>query len=118
MVRNRALLASGAVVCLVLAPTAARAVNQAMPFPVDAWEPPFNQQRQHVRKEYAPLARATRPWRLCASIPHLKDDYWLAVNFALIQEARRLGVRLNLFEAGGYEHLEVQRQQIAECVKG
>src|SRR5258706_3964501 len=74
-------------------------------FPVDVWEPPFNQQRQHVRKQYVPLAHASKPWQLCASIPHLKDDYWLAVNSALIQEARRLGVRLNLFEAGGYEHL-------------
>jgi periplasmic protein TorT len=71
-----------------------------------------------IRKEYAPLAHATKPWRLCASIPHLKDDYWKAVNFALIQEARRLGVRLNLFEAGGYENLSMQRRQIAECVKG
>src|SRR5262249_16478860 len=34
----------------------------------------------------------------CASIPHLKDDYWMAVNFALIQEATRLGVRLDVFE--------------------
>jgi hypothetical protein len=36
----------------------------------------------------------------------------------LIQEARRLGVRLDLFEAGGYENLQTQRQQIAACVKG
>jgi protein TorT len=64
-----------------------------------------------------PLAHASKPWQLCASIPHLKDDYWLAVNSALIQEARRLGVRLNLFEAGGYEHLDAQRRQIAECMK-
>jgi protein TorT len=103
---------------MVLARTAVRSVNEPTPFPVDAWEPPFNQQRQRIRKEYAPLAHATKPWRLCASIPHLKDDYWKAVNFALIQEARRLGVRLNLFEAGGYENLSMQRRQIAECVKG
>ena len=48
--------------------------------------------------------------------PHLKDDYWLAVNSALIMEARRLGVRLNLFEAGGYEHRDRQKRQIAECM--
>jgi protein TorT len=103
--------------CMILAPTAPRAADEATPFPVDVWEPPFNQQRQHVRKEYTPLAHAAKPWRLCASIPHLKDDYWLAVNYALIQEARRLGVRLNLFEAGGYENLATQKQQIAACVK-
>jgi periplasmic protein TorT len=104
-------------VCVLLAPTAARAMEETRPFPVDVWEPPFNQQRQHVRKDYAPLAHATKEWQVCATIPHLKDDYWLAVNFALIQEARRLGVRLDLFEAGGYQNLETQKQQIVECVR-
>src|SRR5262245_29424612 len=114
----RPLFGAGLVACAVLVLSPARAGNDTTRFAVDAWEPPFNQLREHVRKEYTPLAHASKPWRLCASIPHLKDDYWLAVNFALIQEARRLGVRLNLFEAGGYEHLEVQRRQIADCVDG
>src|SRR5499427_8136754 len=112
----RFLFAAGLLACVVLALTAARAVNDTTHFPVDTWEPPFNQLRQHVRKEYTPLTHATKPWRLCASIPHLKDNYWLAVNFALVQEAQRLGVRLNLFEAGGNEHLQTQRDQIAECI--
>jgi periplasmic protein TorT len=110
-------LVTAVVACIFLALTAARAADDNKPFPVDVWEPPLNQQRQHVRRDYVPLAHATKPWQVCASIPHLKDDYWLAVNFALIQEARRLGVRLDLFEAGGYENLETQKQQIAECVK-
>ena len=113
---RRGALAILSFAALLLAPCIGRAADSAAPFPVDVWEPPFNQQRQHVRKQYTPLAQAAKPWQLCASIPHLKDDYWLAVNFALIQEARRLGVRLNLFEAGGYEHLDVQKRQIAECV--
>jgi protein TorT len=50
------------------------------------------------------------------SIPHLKDDYWIGVNFGLIDEARRLGVGLQLFEAGGYGNLQIQRQQIQECM--
>lgn len=105
-------------VCLALAPCVGRAADPATPFPVDVWEPPFNQQRHHVRKEYAPLAQAAKPWQVCASIPHLKDDYWLAVNYASIQEAKRLGVKLNLFEAGGYENLAAQKRQIADCMKG
>ena len=58
-------------VCLALAPGVGRAAGPATPFPVDVWEPPFNQQRHHVRKEYAPLAQAAKLWQLCASIPHL-----------------------------------------------
>jgi protein TorT len=111
-------LVTAIVASIFLAPTAARAADDVKPFPVDVWEPPFNQQRQHVRREYVPLAHATKPWHVCASIPHLKDDYWLAVNFALVEEARRLGVQLDLFEAGGYENLQTQKQQISECVKG
>jgi periplasmic protein TorT len=104
------------VAAMLFVPAQGPGVDGAKPFPVDVWEPPFNQQRQHVRKQYVPLAHASKQWQLCASIPHLKADYWLAVNSALIQEARRLGVRLNLFEAGGYEHLERQKRQIAECM--
>src|SRR5262249_36274390 len=104
--------------CIVLEPVIGRAAYDAKPVPVDVWEPPFNLERQRVRRNYVPLAHATRPWHVCASIPHLKDDYWVAVNFALIQEATRLGVRLDVFEAGGYEYLQTQKRQIAECVSG
>jgi len=102
--------------CLLLAPVARG--DDTSPFPVDVWESPSGEPRQHTRRIYAPLDHAGKPWHVCASIPHLKDDYWLAVNFALIQEARRLGVRLDLFEAGGYPHLQMQRQQISNCVDG
>ena len=104
-------------VCAFQAQPTARVMEDTKPFPVDVWEPPFNQERQHVRRDYVPLTRATKQWHLCASIPHLKDDYWLAVNFALIQEARRLGVRLDVFAAGGYDNLQAQKQQIADCVR-
>jgi periplasmic protein TorT len=86
------------------------------PVSVDVWSPPFNAEHQHTVQQYAPLERASRPWRICASIPHLKDDYWLAVNFGLVEEAKRLGLVLNLYEAGGYENLATQQSQIAECM--
>src|SRR5215831_20360813 len=101
---------------IALEPAVGRAAYDGKPIPVDVWEPASNSERQRVRSNYVPLAHATKPWRVCASIPHLKDDYWMAVNFVLIQEATRLGVRLDVFEAGGYEHLQTQRRQIAECV--
>jgi protein TorT len=87
------------------------------PIAIDVWSPPFNAEHQHTLQQYTPLDQASRPWRICASIPHLKDDYWLGVNFGLVEEAKRLGVALNLYEAGGYENLAMQQSQIAECVK-
>jgi len=86
------------------------------PLEVDVWNPPFNDQHQVSRQTYQPLAKAAKAWRLCVVIPHLKDAYWLAVNYALIDEARRLGVALEIFEAGGYEQLDTQRQQATDCM--
>jgi protein TorT len=86
------------------------------PVEVESWNPPFNPSRQRVRETYVALDKASKRWNICVSIPHLKDDYWLAVNYGLVDEARRLGVNLAIYEAGGYEHLDVQRKQINDCL--
>jgi periplasmic protein TorT len=99
-----------------LALPTAMAEDAWYPAQIDVWSPPFNTAHQHELQQYIPPGQASRPWRICASIPHLKDDYWLAVNFGLVNEAKRLGVALNLYEAGGYENLATQQSQIAECV--
>jgi protein TorT len=86
------------------------------PVEVDVWNPPFNDQRQREQKLYTPLERAQKKWRIRVFIPHLKDDYWLGVNYGLIHEARRLEVSLSIFEAGGYDQLDVQRRQIENAI--
>ena len=87
------------------------------PVEVDVWKPPYNTSQQHEPHQYTPLEKSSRRWNICVSIPHLKDAYWLAVNYGLIAEARRLDVGLSLYEAGGYEHLDVQRQQLEDCLE-
>ncbi len=94
----------------------ARSDSAWYPVEVDVWEPPFNAERRRRTASYVALDKAARPWRICVSIPHLKDAYWNAVNFGLIDEARRLGVGMHLYAAGGYGNLETQRQQIVECM--
>ena len=86
------------------------------PVEVDVWDPPFNTELKRRKSKYVALEKASRQWRLCVSIPHLKDPYWGAVNFGLIDEAKRLGVGLRLVEAGGYDHLANQRKQIVDCM--
>jgi protein TorT len=66
---------------------------------------------------YAPLAHAEKPWRLCVLYPHLKDAYWLSVNYGMVEEANRLGVSFDLYEAGGYPNLARQIEQIEACSK-
>ena len=57
-------LAAAIVACALLVPTHGHAADALQPFPVDVWEPPFNQQRQHVRKQYVFSAHAAKPWQL------------------------------------------------------
>src|SRR5450432_1440260 len=109
-------LFSLAIVAALPTSSAAMAEETWYPAGIDVWSPPFNTDHQHTVRQYTPPGHASQPWRICASIPHLKDDYWLAVNFGLVNEAKRLGVALNLYEAGGYENLATQQSQIAECI--
>ncbi|MDC5852175.1 TMAO reductase system periplasmic protein TorT [Vibrio europaeus] len=55
--------------------------------------------------------------RICAIYPHLKDSYWLSVNYGMVDEADKQDVDLRVLEAGGYLNLEKQREHMALCVK-
>lgn len=79
-------------------------------------DPPFNFSLPAHSAQYSPLERAAQPWRFCIAYPHLKDAYWLSVNYGMVEEARRLGVRFRLVEAGGYPNLQRQIEQIENCV--
>jgi len=102
---------------IVSLPAAVFAEKVWYPVEVEVWTPPFNDTRQREQKQYTPLEKAQKKWRIKVFIPHLKDDYWLGVNFGLIKEARRLGISLSIYEAGGYDQLDVQRRQIEESLK-
>lgn len=87
-------------------------------YPYDAAkiEPPFSADGKPVDVKYIPLEKASKPWKLCISFPHMKDAYWLGVDYGVAEEAKRLGVKINLVEAGGYTELNKQISQIEDCV--
>ena len=64
---------------------------------------------------YTPLTQANKPWRICALLPHGKDQYWWGVAFGLSQESERQGVTLGIYDAGGYDNIEQQKQQLYDC---
>ena len=97
---------------LMLFPSAAMAED----WTVEYRDPPFDFSRPARTATYRPLAHAARPWRFCVAYPHLKDAYWLSVNYGMVEEARRLGVTFRLVEAGGYPNLQRQIEQIESCV--
>ena len=63
-----------------------------------------------VEKWVAP--KPERPYTIGVSFPHLKDPYWLAVNYGIITRARALGVGVELVAAQGYDDLTGQINQL------
>ena len=84
-------------------------------WPLEARVVPFDDASAAVPLNYRALDHAERPWRFCILYPHLKDSYWLSVNFGMVEEARRLGVAFDVFEAGGYPNLSRQIDQLKGC---
>jgi protein TorT len=87
------------------------------PWLLQARRVPFDDASPALPVVYAPLDRASRPWRLCVIYPHLKDAYWLSVNFGMVEEAQRLGVAFLLHEAGGYPNLDRQIDLVRGCAE-
>jgi periplasmic protein TorT len=86
------------------------------PFPVEVWDPPFNMESPRNKQDYTPVEKASQAWNICVSFPHMKDAYWIAVDYGVAEEAKRQGVKMTLLEAGGYTNLNKQISQIEDCV--
>ena len=112
MTRRLGLWATAALAFTVLA---AGAGAEDLVWELETWEVPFDYSSRSRPVRYVPLEKATKKWRICASYPHLKDSYWLSVNYGMVLEAERLGVALKLVEAGGYPNLARQIAQVREC---
>jgi protein TorT len=73
---------------------------------------------ENVVTDYVPLEKAAQPWNLCVLFPHMKDSFWVATAYGIVEEAKRLNVNMTLFEAGGYENLPRQLSQFDDCLAG
>ena len=102
--------------CAGAVATAAGAEGTWYPYPVERWNTAFDMASDRTTLDYTPLEAASQPWEICVSFPHLKDAYWLGVNYGVAEEAARLGVKMQLVEAGGYTELNTQISQIEDCV--
>lgn len=86
------------------------------PYPVEVWDPPFDMSSPRTTVDYMPLKKADKQWNICVSFPHMKDAYWMAVDYGVVDESKNLGVKMQLVEAGGYTNLNKQISQIEDCV--
>lgn len=86
------------------------------PYKAEVTEPPFSADGKTTMTDYVPLPKASKKWNICVSFPHMKDAYWLGVDYGVVEESKRLGVSMQLVEAGGYTNLAKQISQIEDCV--
>lgn len=107
-----------AIALSVALPAAAYADAAWYPYPAEEVSPAFAADGTTSEVTYEALTAAAKPWNICVSFPHMKDAYWLGVNYGVADEAKRLGVNLNVVEAGGYTELNRQISQIEDCVSG
>src|SRR5690242_848760 len=67
---------------------------------------------------YQPIdpTQVSKKWNICVSFPHLKDPYWLGADYGIVEEVKRDGAQMQLYEAGGYTELDKQLSQLDDCV--
>lgn len=99
-------------------PALAVAKDAWFPYAAEEVTPAFSANGEVKAVTYEALTSAQKAWNICVSFPHMKDAYWLGVDYGVVDEAKRLGVNLNLVEAGGYTELAKQISQIEDCVSG
>ena len=109
-------MTAGALALALAVPSATLAAENWYPFPVEVWDPPFDMASPRTTVDYQPLDKAAKKWDICVSFPHMKDAYWMAVDYGVVAESERLGVKMQLVEAGGYTNLNKQISQIEDCV--
>ena len=90
-------------------------VHSAFGVEVLTHTPPFAKNKLPRAIHYQPLHSASKAWKICAVYPHLKDSYWISINYGMVEHAKQLGIELKVLEAGGYPNLEKQQSQIVNC---
>lgn len=84
-------------------------------FPVLAMEKIVTAEKAVSVEKTLSVENIAAPEKICAIYPHLKDSYWLSVNYGMVEEAKKQQVELKVLESGGYPNIARQTQQIQEC---
>lgn len=102
---------SGAAIAVACVASMASAEGAVWPFDViDATD------GKNEIVSYSGLEAAEKPWHICVLFPHMKDSYWVGVNYGIVDQARKLGVKATVLEAGGYTEAAKQVSQYNDCL--
>ncbi len=107
---------AAATTAVLLSAVGAAQAAEWYPYKAEEVTPAFAPDGKVSMVDYVPLKKASKKWDICVSFPHMKDAYWLGVDYGVVEESRRLGVKMQLVEAGGYTNLAKQISQLEDCV--
>jgi periplasmic protein TorT len=71
---------------------------------------------QNIKWTNLPTSKITKHWKICVLLPLMKNSYWVAGDYGMVQETKRDGLSMQLFEAGGYQNLSTQLNQFDNCI--
>ena len=123
-----ALALAALVLTLVWGQSGAQAQGKWYPWPVQSYYGTYDVSTKKASGMPAtslvgPKAESWTPptpkksYTIGVSFPHLKDSYWLAVDYGIIDEAKQLGVGINLVAAAGYTELTQQINQVENLAR-
>src|SRR5262245_14598931 len=72
-------ITGAAMAALLLGAAGSASAADWFPISVEVWDPPFDMASPRTTVDYVPVDKASKPWEICVSFPHMKDAYWLAV---------------------------------------
>jgi ABC-type sugar transport system substrate-binding protein len=66
--------------------------------------------------EYPRPARPAKQYTIGVLVPHLSNPFFVAMSYGYVDEGDKLGARIILHEAGGYQYLEKQISQMEDLI--
>lgn len=67
-------------------------------------------------KEEPKAEKASKEYKIGVVVPHLANPHFISQAYGYFDEAEKLGVKVTLFEAGGYKNLDRQLQQVEDLL--
>ncbi len=95
--------------------TASATVASAETWTVSTWDPPYDFSNPPKEIEYQGLDAVSKQWNLCVVFPHFKGPYWGAVNYGVVEQAKKLGLKADIVDAGGAKNLDKQIELVKNC---
>lgn len=67
-----------------------------------------------VLENWELLKKVKKDYKIGVLLPHVEDAYWLAINYGIIEEAKKLGITVKILSAGGYQAGQKQWHQLTD----